>query len=71
MNVVYQFFRKNIILAVCEDCLCYKSFTLNLSRFEMTEVPELVSKCESLMKLFLHHNQLKTVRIILIANQPT
>ena len=61
MNIVYEFFRNNHILAICEDVLCKKSFTLNLSRFEMQEVPELVEKCDIIFKLFLNHNHLTRV----------
>lgn len=61
MNIVYEFFRNNHILAICEDALCKKSFTLNLSRFEMTEVPDLVEKCNIIFKLFLNHNHLTKV----------
>lgn len=61
MNIVYEFFRNNHILAICEEALCKKSFTLNLSRFEMTDVPDLVEKCNIIFKLFLNHNHLTKV----------
>lgn len=65
MNIVYQFFRNNHILAICEDAIVSSKFTLNLSRFEMTEVPNKVEECEIILKLFLNHNHLTKVCIIL------
>ena len=61
MNAVGQYFRRHSILAACEDAIAKKSFTLNLSRFEMEEVPNLLEKLEILLKLFLNNNQLTRV----------
>lgn len=68
MNAIYKFFRNNHILAVCENAVCQKAFTLNLSRFEMSDLPELVSKCENLLKLFLNHNHLQQVSSVVPFN---
>ncbi|KAI8035879.1 hypothetical protein M5D96_011310 [Drosophila gunungcola] len=61
MEKVCQFFRNNYVLANCEDAIYKKAFTLNLSHYQMTEVPDIIEQCETLMKLFLNQNKLKKV----------
>ena len=61
MNPVSEFFRRRSILAACEEAIAKQATTLNLSRFEMEEVPKLLEKLETLMKLFLNNNQLTRV----------
>lgn len=62
MEKICQFFRTNYILANCEEVISKKAFSLNLSHYQMSELPEIIEKCESLMKLFLNQNRLTKVR---------
>lgn len=61
MEAVCHFFRTNYILANCEDVIQKKGFTLNLSHYQMDELPEIIEHCETLMKLFLNQNKLTKV----------
>lgn len=61
MDAVCHFFRTNYILANCEDVICKKAFSLNLSHYQMAELPDIIEHCETLMKLFLNQNKLTKV----------
>ena len=62
MNAVYNFIKDNHILAVVENAHEKRSSTLNLAKYELCEIPELVTKCNHLMKLYLNQNEIKCVR---------
>lgn len=64
MEKICQFFRTNYILANCEEVISKKAFSLNLSHYQMSELPEIIENCETLMKLFLNQNRLTKVRQI-------
>ncbi|EDV55497.1 plant intracellular Ras-group-related LRR protein 7 [Drosophila erecta] len=61
MEKVCQFFRNNYVLANCEDAIYKKAFSLNLSHYQIAEVPDIIEKCETLMKLFLNQNKLTKI----------
>lgn len=61
MNSVYNFIKENHMLAVIESAIIRKSFTLNLSKFEIEEVPELLTTCRTLLKLYLSKNEIREV----------
>ncbi|XP_017054352.1 plant intracellular Ras-group-related LRR protein 4 isoform X1 [Drosophila ficusphila] len=61
MERVCQFFRNNYVLANCEDAIFKKAFSLNLSHYQMSEVPDIIEQCETLMKLFLNQNKLTKI----------
>ncbi|EDW31725.1 GL10804 [Drosophila persimilis] len=58
METIFKFFRKNYVLANCENAIIKKAFSLNLSHYQISEAPEIIGKCESLIKLFLNQNKL-------------
>lgn len=61
MNAVYNFIKDNHVIAVVENAHEKRSSTLNLAKYELFEIPELVTKCTHLMKLYLNHNEIKIV----------
>lgn len=61
MNAVYNFIKDNHVIAVVENAHEKRSSTLNLAKYELIEIPELVTKCTHLMKLYLNHNEIKSV----------
>lgn len=63
MERICQFFRTNYILANCEEVISKKAFSLNLSHYQMSELPEIIENCDSLMKLFLNQNRLTKVNL--------
>lgn len=63
MNSVYNFIKDNHVIAVVENAYEKRSSTLNLAKYELFEIPELVTKCTHLMKLYLNHNEIKYVSI--------
>jgi len=66
MNTFYNFLRENHLLATIEFASTKKQFTLNLSNYEIIEIPEILYKCSTLLKLYLHNNSIKKVFIYLI-----
>ncbi|XP_034478987.1 leucine-rich repeat-containing protein 10 [Drosophila innubila] len=61
MEAICHFFRTNYILANCEDVISKKAFSLNLSHYQMAELPEIIKRCDTLMKLYLNQNILTKV----------
>ncbi|KAH8373712.1 hypothetical protein KR200_003297 [Drosophila serrata] len=61
MEKICQFFRNNYVLANCEDAIYKKAFSLNLSHYQMSQVPDIIEQCETLLKLFLNQNKLTKV----------
>ncbi|XP_069698537.1 leucine-rich repeat protein SHOC-2-like [Periplaneta americana] len=58
MGTFYHFVREHHMLAMVEEALAKRSMTLNLSYFEMAQVPHLLTSLSDVRKLYLHNNKL-------------
>ncbi|PSN41316.1 hypothetical protein C0J52_20248 [Blattella germanica] len=58
MGTFYHFVREQQMLGIVEDALTKRSMNLNLSYFEMEEVPEQLTGLADVRKVYLHNNKL-------------
>lgn len=61
MNPFYHFIKEYHVLAVIECAIQTEQTTLNFTNYDINHLPDLISNCKNLMKLYLHRNHVKEV----------